>query len=289
MISLIGIGTAGENVVEYFRDNKEYNVYVLSDNVARNSKYKYKIKNCENIEEYEDAASELKLAKFLSTIEGHVQVFLCGSSRTANATLSILQHIKDKKIDIFYIQPDTDLLIGIPKLQERAIFNILQTYARSGLFNSLTVFSNHSIEKTIGSIPIKKYFDTINQTIYYSVHYKNLFDHTTPVVGNLTMPSEIQRIRSIGRINPRTLEENWYFELDNSRDVCYYICVSSDKLENDGDLHSTIIKHLKNKPRNAFKNVTYAIYESPFESDFGFCVAHTNVIQQKTLDKLVQE
>ena len=134
MISLVGIGTAGENIVGHFRDNKEYNVYVLSDNVVRNSKYKYKIKNCDNIEEYEDENSGLKLAKFLGTTEGHVQVFLCGSSRTANATLSILQHIKDKKIDIFYIQPDTDLLIGVPKLQERAIFSILQTYARSGLF-----------------------------------------------------------------------------------------------------------------------------------------------------------
>ena len=287
MISMIGIGTAGENIVEQFRGNKEYNVYVLSDNVARTSKYKYKIKNYERIEDYDKPRA--KLEKFLSTVDEHVQVFLCGSGRTSNATLSILQHIKDKKIDIFYIQPDVDLLIGVPKMQERAIFGILQQYARSGLFNSFTIFSNCEIEKTIGSIPIKKYFDTINQTIYYSVHYKNLFDHTNPVVGNLTMPSEIQRIRSIGRINPRTLEENWYFDLDNSRDVCYYICVSSDKLENDGDLHSTIIKHLKNKPRNAFKNVTYAIYESPFESDFGFCVAHTNVIQQKTLDKLEQE
>tara|TARA_Y100000592_G_scaffold87145_1_gene141348 strand:+ start:119 stop:982 length:864 start_codon:yes stop_codon:yes gene_type:complete len=287
MISMIGIGTAGENVVDQFRNNKEYNVYVLSDNVTRNSKYKYKIKSHDKPEDYED--DNFKLGKFFKDIDNHVQVFLCGSSRTANATLNILQHIKDKKIDIFYIQPDVELLIGVPKMQERAIFGILQEYARCGLFNSFTAFSNCEIEKTIGSIPIKKYFETINQTIYYSVHYKNLFDHTNPVVGNLTTPSEIQRIRSIGRINPRTLEENWYFDLDNSRDVCYYVCVSSDKLENDGDLHSTIIKHLKNKPRNAFKNVTYAIYESPFESDFGFCVAHTNVIQQKTLDKLEQE
>ena len=60
-------------------------------------------------------------------------------------------------------------------------------------------------------------------------------------------------------------------------------------MENVGYLHKKIIGFLKNKPRNAFKNVSYAIYESPFETDFGFCVAHTNVIQQKTLDKLEQE
>tara|TARA_B100000131_G_scaffold297701_1_gene316696 strand:- start:822 stop:1685 length:864 start_codon:yes stop_codon:yes gene_type:complete len=287
MISLVGIGTAGENIVNCFSGNKEYNCYVLSDNVERNTKYRRKIKHQEKLEDYESSVPDLK--KFFSNIDEHVQVFLCGSGRTANATLGILQHIKDKKIDIFYIEPDIDLLLGVTKLQERAIFGVLQEYARSGMFNSFTVFSNPILEASIGSVPIKKYFETINKTIYYSVHYKNLFDHTEPIIGNLTKSPGIQRIRSLGRIDPHNLQESWFFNLDNSRDVCYYICISTEKLEKDGNLHKNIIGHLKNKPRNAFKNVSYAIYESPFETDFGFCVAHTNVIQQKTLDKLEQE
>ena len=287
MISLLGIGTAGENIVNCFSNNKEYNCYVMSDNVERNTKYKRKIKYQANLEDYETSTPNLE--KFFSSMEERVQVFLCGSARTANATLTILQQLKDKKIDIFYIEPDIDLLLGAAKLQERAIFSVLQQYARSGLFNSFTIFSNPILEESIGSVPIKKYFETINETIYYCVHYKNLFDHTSPIIGNLVAAPGIQRIRSLGRIDPQTLQENWYFDLDSSRDVCYYICISTEKLEKDGDLHKNIIGHLKNKPRNAFKNVSYAIYESPFETDFGFCVAHTNVIQQKTLDKLEQE
>jgi hypothetical protein len=287
VISLLGIGTAGENIVNCFSNNKEYNCYVISDNVERNTKYKRKIKYQANLEDYETSTPNLE--KFFSSMEERVQVFLCGSARTANATLTILQQLKDKKIDIFYIEPDVDLLLGAAKLQERAIFSVLQQYARSGLFNSFTIFSNPILEESIGSVPIKKYFETINKTIYYCVHYKNLFDHTSPIIGNLVATPGIQRIRSLGRIDPQTLQENWYFDLDSSRDVCYYICISTEKLEKDGDLHKNIIGHLKNKPRNAFKNVSYAIYESPFETDFGFCVAHTNVIQQKTLDKLEQE
>ncbi len=287
MISLLGIGTAGENIVDCFKNNKEYNCYVISDNIERTTKYRRKIKRQENIEDYETSMPDL--SKFCSTMDDHVQVFVCGSGRTANATLAILQYLRNKKIDVFYIQPDTDLLMGVSKLQERAIFGILQEYARSGLFNSFTAFSNPILEGSIGSVPIKKYFETINKTIYYCIHYKNLFDHTTPIIGNLSPPSEVQRIRSLGRIDPYNLEESWYFDLDNSRDVCYYICISTERLEKDGDLHKKIIKNLKDKPRNAFKNVSYAIYESPFETDFGFCVAHTNVIQNKTLDKLEQE
>ena len=211
-------------------------------------------------------------------------MFLCGSSFSANYTLAILEQIKEKQIDIFYIRPDVDLLIGEVRLQERAIFGILQEYARSGLFNSFTIFSNPAIEKTIGEIPIKKYFEMINKNIYYAVHYLNVFDHTTPLVGNLTKPSEVQKIRSIGVISVDKLSEQWYYKMQEDRDVAYYLCIASNRLETDGKLHSKVVQSLKSKPRNAFKNVTYAIYESPYESDFGFCVAHTNFIQGIILD-----
>jgi hypothetical protein len=39
---------------------------------------------------------------------------------------------------------------------------------------------------------------------------------------------------------------------------------------------------LKEKPRNAFKRISYAIYETELEQDFGFCVAHTNVVQENS-------
>ncbi len=83
-------------------------------------------------------------------MQEHVQVVLCCSSFSAKYTLSILEQIKDKKIDIFYIKPDVDLLIGQVKLQERAIFGVLQEYARSGLFNSLTIITNPEIKKPVG-------------------------------------------------------------------------------------------------------------------------------------------
>ena len=73
------------------------------------------------------------------------------------------------------------------------------------------------------------------------------------------------------------------------RNICYYMCINKERIENDGGLHRSIVEKLKKKPTNAFKKISYAIFETPHE-DFGFCVAHTNAIQQqKTLDKLEQE
>ncbi len=284
MISLIGIGEAGCNVVSLFENHKEYNCFLFSEG-QENTKYTRKLSKVTKAEDCEEQAPDLSSYKTLSAIQERVQVFLCGSSFSANYTLAILQQIRDRKIDIFYIRPDVDLLIGELRLQERAIFGILQEYARSGLFNSITIFSNPEIEKTIGEIPIKKYFEAINKSIYYAVHYLNVFDHTTPIVGNLIKPSEVQRIRSVGVVSVDKLSEQWYYKMQEDRDVAYYLCIATSRLETDGKLHSRVVESLKSKPRNAFKNVTYGIYESPYESDFGFCVAHTNFIQgQKILD-----
>jgi hypothetical protein len=278
LISSIGIGKAGTNIVSRFKNNKEYNVYCLSSEFEKSQKKDYKLQLHGTPEEYEQGIP--KLSKFFKNIDKNVQVFVCGASRSANYTLGILEQIKHCKIDIFYIKPDTELLIGNARLQEKAIFGILQEYARCGLFNSVTIFSNPMLEEIIGDVPIKKYFETINQTIYYSVHYKNLFDHTKPIIGNLSDPSEVQRIRAIGRLDTNKVEEKWFYKLDMERDVCYYFCIAQEKLEQDGGLHQKIIEKLKQKSKNAFKNLTYAIYESPYENDFGFCVAHTNATQK---------
>ena len=283
MISLIGIGEAGCNVVSQFEDHKEYNCFLFSEG-QENTKYTRKLPRVAKGEDCEGEAPKLSSYKTKEAIQDRVQVFLCGSSFSANYTLAILEQIKDRQIDIFYIKPDVDLLIGDVRLQERAIFGILQEYARSGLFNIFTIFSNPAIENTIGEIPIKKYFETINKSIYYAVHYLNVFDHTEPLVGNLSKPSEVQKIRSIGIVSVDKLSEQWYYKMQEDRDVAYYLCIASSRLETDGKLHSKVVQSLKSKPRNAFKNVTYAIYESPYESDFGFCVAHTNFIQGFLLD-----
>ena len=95
----------------------------------------------------------------------------------------------------------------------------------------------------------------------------------------------MNRIRSIGVLDVNKIQEKWLFELDTPREICYYICINDEKLEQEKGLHKQIVDKLKQKPRNAFKKISYGIWETHLH-DFGFCVAHTNVIQKQTLDKL---
>lgn len=279
MISVIGLGNAASRIAEKFKSTKNYNVFVLNSAVERKTKYKYKLKSYEKPEDYEKNIPNLK--KFFEPVDDEVQFFVVGSSFSSNYSLGILEQLKDKKVNLFYIQPDSDLMTGIPKMLDKIVFSVLQEYARSGLLNSFTAISNVMVEKTIGDIPIKSYYDKINDSIFSTVHYINYFNHAEPEIGMNSAPLEINRIRTYGLLNVKNLQEKWLFDLDMERDLCYYLCINRERLENEGGLHKKIVDMLKEKPRNAYRKISYAIYETEYH-DFGLCVAHTNAVQQYT-------
>ena len=286
MISIVGIGNAACSIVENFKTQKNnYKVYQLGSN-QKNTKYTKKLKHYENPEDYEKNIPDL--STFFGDINENIQVFVVGSSYSSNYTLGILQQIRDKNLEVFYVRPDVELLTGVPKLLENMMFGVLQEYARSGLFKSLTILSNLEVENSIPGLAIKNYYEKLNHTIFSCVHYLNFFNHTEPEIGQMARPAEINKIRSIGILDVKTLSEKWLFELDMPRETCYYICINQDRLEKESGLHKQIVDLLKEKPRNAFRKVSYGIWETHLH-DFGFCVTHTNAIQQNTLDKLEQE
>ena len=287
MISIVGLGNAASAIADLFSDIKQYNVFKLNSKVERNSKYNFKLKRYEAPEEYEHNIPDVK--KFFENTKENIQFFVVGGSYSSNYTLGILEQLKDKKVDLIYIQPDTELLTGYPVLIENTTFGVLQEYARSGLINSMTLVSNLSIEESLGDINIKNYYDSLNKFIFSSIHHLNYFTHSEPEIGQVSRPAAINRIRAIAGLNMKNIEEKWFFELDNPRELCYYLAINTERLETEGGLHKKIVDMLKQKPKNAFRKISYAIYETPYH-DFGFCVAHTNVVQtKKTLDKLEQE
>jgi len=287
MISIIGLGNAASAIADLFSDIAQYNVFKLNSSIKKNSKYNFKLKTFDKPEEYEENIPNLK--KFFSNTAQHVQFILVGGSFSSNYSLGILEQLKDKKVDIIYVQPDTELLTGYPVLIENVTFGVLQEYTRSGLFNSITLFSNLNIESSLADVSIKTYYESLNNFIFSTVHHLNYFLHSEPEIGQVARPAEINRIRAIAGLNMKNLQEKWFFDLDIPRELCYYLAINTERLETEGGLHKKIVDMLKEKPKNAFRKISYAIYETPYH-DFGFCVAHTNVVQtKKTLDKLEQE
>ena len=287
MISIIGIGNAASAIVEKFGEIPQYDIYLMNSSVEKNTKNTFKLNTHDSPELYEKDIPNLK--SFFKNLKDRVQVFIVGSSYSSIYSLGILQQIKSKEVEIFYIKPDIELLTGIPQLVENTVYGVLQEYTRSGLFKTFTIFSNESIERVRDNINLKNYYDTLNETIFSCVHYMNYFEHTEPHIGNISKPNEVNRIRAVSMLDMKKINENWLFDLDTPRELCYYMCINEERLEKERGLHKKLVDILKTKPRNAFRKISYAIYETHLQ-DFGFCVAHTNAIQQqKTLDKLEQE
>jgi len=283
MISIVGIGNGASAIANKFEEYTQYNIYCLGSKVEKNDSNNYKIDSFESVEEYEQNIPNLK--KFFKTLDEHVQVFVMGSSLSSNYSLGILEQIKDKKIEVFYIKPDEELLAEVPLTIDKVVYGVLQQYARSGLLSTLTIVSNEDVERSMGeSVPVKNFYSSLNKTIASAIHFINYFGHNEPEIGNISKPKDINRIRSIGFVSVEKLHEKWFFELDNPREICYYLCVNDKKLESDGGLHKRIVQSLKNKRSNAYLRHSYAIYETFHEQDFGLCVAHTNAIQTNTLD-----
>jgi len=280
MISIVGLGNAASAIAEKFADTSNYNVYLMNNKMARSSKYKFRLKSHENPEDYEKNIPNVK--KFFKEIDDHVQFIIMGSSYSSNYSLGILEQIKNKRIDVFYVKPDIELLTGIPRLIEGAVFGVLQEYARSGLLNSITFISNLNLENIIQNIPVKEYYNTLNDSIFSTIHYLNYFEHSEPEIGQVSKPAVVNRVRTVGMLDMKNLEEKWIFDLDTERELCYYMCINEKRLKEEGGLHRKLVNMLKEKPKNAFRKISYAIYETPLQQDFGFCVAHTNAIQKNS-------
>ena len=137
MISIVGIGSGASAIARCFAEVDNYDIYCLNDGVEKNTKSDFMLPSCKTPEECEENIPNLK--KFFSKIRDRVQVFIIGSTLSSNYTLGILEQIRDKQIEVFYIQPDTEMLTGMGSLNQRATFGVLQEYARSGLFKSITL------------------------------------------------------------------------------------------------------------------------------------------------------
>jgi hypothetical protein len=282
MISVVGIGNAASAIAENFATISNYEVYSLNNKVVQNTDRAFRLESFSTPDEYETNIPDLR--EFFADMRDRVQVFVMGSSMSSNYVLGILEQIKDKDIELFYIQPDTELLTGVPKILEAITFGVLQEYARSAVFKTITLISNLNLEQALGELPIKAYYTLLNQSIFSTVHYLNYFEFSEPEIGQTAQPAALNRIRSIAILNMENLEEKWLFNLDSPRELCYYICINEERLASEGGLHKKLVDMLKDRPTNAFRKLSYAIYETEHE-DFGFCVAHTNVVQeQKTLD-----
>ena len=276
MDTLVGLGKAGCNIVKCFSQFPQYSCYYI-DNNSRGEENTFLVKTQNNAEEYETAC--MGFGDFFENVTEDVLFIVGGSGAISGLSLRILEALREKRLSVLYIQPDLELLSDIGAKQERVVYNVLQEYARSGLFEQIYLISNPVLEEIIGKVSVMNYNEQLNQLVVPALHMINVFNHIEPVMDTFSQISNIARIATFGVVDVKKNEQKLFFPLDNASEFRYYYSINKEQLEEEGDFLLNVKKNIKENYSDEVR-ASYGIYSSDYEQDYGYVVAYSSQIQK---------
>lgn len=277
MEKVIALGTTACNIAEVFEGYEQYQVYHIGNKVAKTGPKRIKLPQLQNPEDYE--TDNLNFKRKLSKVQGDVLFVVNGCSAVAAASLVILEYLSKKcSISILYIKPETTFLNEKEKLQERVVYNVLQQYTRSGVFESMLIISNNMIDGLLQDVPLSEYKNSLNKSIVDTYHMINYLNHVKPVSSTFSELSEVSRIYTLGFFDMEKNEEKMFFPIDNPKEKRYYYAINKNTINTEKGLHKKIIDQLKPKQTDDV-SVSYSVYETSYEENFAFVVEYSSQIQ----------
>lgn len=274
-MNIIGLGKAGCNISEMFKQYTQYNVFTL-DTTENCS---YCIPTQQSAELYD--ANPIDLSDMVSKMDDEETYFiLCGSGKIAACSLWILQQIKNKKVNIIYVDPEVSTLDQKAKLRNRVHYHVLQEYTRSGVFSKMFLFDNALISDVIGKTSILNYFPKINRFIATAIHWMNIYNNTDTILDTFRDEFVSSRICSFGVVNIETKQVTDTFLLEKCNQIKYFYGVNRIVIESDEDLLDNLNEITTSDTQN--KSVSYAVYSTDLEQGFSFALKSSSEIQIKS-------
>ena len=275
MDTIIGLGAAGCNIADEFAKYSQYKIYKIDNGLdGLRQEGVYDMPWQDSVERYEERCPDM--TNFFKNVSGEVLFVVGGSGNISGAALSILQHLKHCDINVLYIRPEIELLSTLKSRHEWVTFNVLQEYARSGVFKRIYLISNPFLEIFIGGAPVVGYYDRLNNMIVSTMHMINVYNHNEPVNSTFSEPEDMCRISTIGLSDLEKNEKKWFFSLDDVEEMRYYYAINIEELENNSELFKTIRDQVKGE-----KKAGYSIYSTNYEQNFVYTVSYTSEIQRQ--------
>ena len=279
MQTIIGLGQAGCNIADQFKQYPQYKIIKLDEGL-RKTKSSFGLKRQTSPELYEENLPR-GIVKYLQEGVMPETLFITSCGMVSGAALSILSKIKDKtNITVMYIVPERTELVGDKKLQNNLLFNVFQEYARSDLFKRVYLLDNQLLSDIMGPVPIMKRWDTMNNLITSTYHMINVFEHTQPVLTTTTNRINTARVSTLGLLDNENNEEKMFFSLDFPREKNYYYGVPKKRLEEDENLMQSIQRDLKSNIDHDKMKSTYSVYSTEYDELFAYCEKSSTLLQQ---------
>lgn len=279
MQTVIGLGQAGCNIADQFKQYPQYKIIKLDEGL-RKTKSSFGLKRQTSPELYEENLPR-GIVKYLQEGVMPETLFITSCGMVSGAALSILSKIKDNtSITVMYIIPERTELVGDKKLQNNLLFNVFQEYARSDLFKRVYLLDNQLLSDIMGPVPIMKRWSTMNNLITSTYHMINVFEHTQPVLTTTTTRINTARVSTLGLLDNENNEEKMFFSLDFPREKNYYYGVPKKRLEEDENLMQTIQRNLKSNIDHDKMKTTYSVYSTEYDTLFAYCEKSSTLLQQ---------
>lgn len=280
MDKVIGLGKLGCSIAEELTAYPEYRIYKIDTLIEERGSLSLDLSaDMQGYEEsFDDTAAEVYLRSIKKGDE--VLVVVEGGDPITGCILRLLRCIKDTKINVMYICPDRDMLSETQKRDDKIAFNVLQEYARSGMFESLILVKKPVVEKLMGDVSIQEYEKNISYFISYTIAMINYFQHTDPVVANKIAPVDWCRIRSYGvsSLEEKNDSTNLLFPLTAITDIHFFYGIPAGDLDDDPTLMKKIKEHVKSfKTENV--STSFSVYSTTFNELMVLCSATSSRIQ----------
>jgi len=266
---IIGLGKAGCNIAELFKQHEQYHVELLDEGKG--------LKKCDTVEEYDNLKYNPRKKALKSASEGIL--FVCGSGKVAGATLRILEALKHVKMTVMYLCPDLEYSSKKEQLRHKVHFNVLQEYARSGMFEELILIDNKSLINLVGHGTIYEYFKKVNYYIYSAIHTINYCKNVKPEFSSTHIPKKISRISTLGYGLLEKNEEKMLFPLDNITETSYIISINEEELANDISILPNV-KAMAKESKKLERETSFAIWSTEESESYYYTKHYTHFIQE---------
>jgi len=264
--NILALGNAASNIVDCLSKYEIYNIYKIN-NETKKEKNTYTIPELDSPEDYESLNIISKIP-FFKKIKEEVTFFVCGASKSSALSLKLLQSLHKKKINIkvVYFYPDVEFLPKEQVLQEKVIRNVLQQYARSGLFQDITMVSNKKLESLLESINVFDYYQQMNSVFCDTYHMIQIFKNTKPIMSTFSRIKESCRIKTLG-VSTISCEDKLFFPFNQEVELIYYYGINEEKLKTQGNFFRELTANVKGRMTEETK-AYFGIYPTQYENDY---------------------
>jgi len=281
MINVIGLGNAGCNIADLLSEYPQYKIYKIDTNLAK-GKGCFSLPTCTNPEDYESKLPT-KVINALKKIEGKVVLIVGGGGKISSGALRILECTQSNPIEVIYIKPDESAAAAPALMRDKISFNVLQQYARSGVFERVYIVSNSEIERAVGNIPLSHYYTKINSIISSTFHMLNVYKNTSASFSRFSDPDGISRISTFGMGTMEKVVDQMFYGLDHINEREYYFAINEKQLDEDPQLLTTINRRIKQN--DVTIKAGFGVYSTPYEQNYIYVIANTKIIQGVNYDE----